>query len=415
MRATNNRRGAILPLFAIMLPVILILCGFAVNLAYLQLASTELKVATDASAHAAGRAMSLHQSTDEAQRWARIAARRNRVLNMRLNVRRSEKDVYFGTSDRLNDGYGMYTFTKVPKAMVDANLVHATAVAVEGKVEAPYLLPVSPAMLNLQLERRSIATQVDRDIALILDRSGSMDIYKDEDELDEVMDWLYDNNQISSSDRNDAKEYPHTMSWDVVDELWQRRNDPFFTQVYQYAHDRRYEGGAPRHSRWDMLEDAVNAFLNVLESTDQEELVSLTTFSSGARQDLPLQEKYVRIRSTVAGINPGGSTAIGRGLETGLPPIIDGMDSRPFAAKTIVVLTDGQNNVNPTPQSVAANLVAGQNVTIHTVTFTTGADQSAMQEVAEVGHGRHYHANDGQRLREIFEEIANNLPTILTE
>ena len=181
MRATNHsRRGAILPLFAVMLPVILILCGFAVNLAYLQLASTELKVATDASAHAAGRAMSIHQNTDEAQRWARIAARRNRVIGQRLNVRRSESDVYFGISDRLNNGYGMYTFTKVPKAQVDANVVQATAVAVEGKVNAPYLLPVSPAMLNLQLERRSVATQVDRDIALVLDRSGSMDIYNDE-------------------------------------------------------------------------------------------------------------------------------------------------------------------------------------------------------------------------------------------
>ena len=234
-------------------------------------------------------------------------------------------------------------------------------------------------------------------------------------ELDDVIDWLYDNNQISSSDRDDAKHYPHDMSWDVVDELWQRRNDPFFTNVYQYANDRRYAGGAPRHSRWAMLADAVNAFLNVLESTDQEELVSLTTFSSSASQDLPLQQTYGPIRSAVAGINPNGSTAIGKGLQTGLPPIIDGMDARPFAAKTIVVLTDGQNNVDPTPQTVAAGLVAGHNVTIHTVTFTTGADQSAMEAVADAGHGRHYHANDGQRLREIFEEIANNLPTILTE
>ena len=60
-----SRRGAILPLFAILFPVILVLCGFAINMAQLQLSTTELKAATDAAAHAAGRAMSIHQTTNE--------------------------------------------------------------------------------------------------------------------------------------------------------------------------------------------------------------------------------------------------------------------------------------------------------------------------------------------------------------
>jgi Flp pilus assembly protein TadG len=409
------RRGAILPLFAIIFPVIVVICGFAINLAYLQLASTEIKAGTDAAAHAAGRAMSIHQTTDDAQRYARIASRRNYVANKRMNVRRSEADVYFGTTDRLNNGFGMYTFSQVSKAAVDANTVQATSVAVEGKMDLPFLLPVAPSMLNFSLDRRSIATQVDRDIALVLDRSGSMDIYKDEDELDDVMDWLYNNGQISRRDRNNAKNYPHSMSWDVVDELWQRRNNSFFTEVYQYAYDRRYAGGAPRHSRWDLLDDAVDAFLNVLETTDQEELVSLTTFASSASKETDLEDTYFNIRNKVSNINPNGSTAIGKGLQTGLPPIISGSDARPFAAKTIIVLTDGYNNVNPTPQSVASSLVVSNNVTIHTVTFTKGADQSSMQTVADRGHGRHYHADNGSGLIAIFEEIANNLPTILTE
>jgi Flp pilus assembly protein TadG/uncharacterized protein YegL len=411
----KSRQGAILPLFAILFPVILVLCAFAINLAHLQLSTTELKVATDAAAHAAGRAMSIHQTTDEAQRYARVAARKNYVSGVRLNVRRNEDDVYFGQTDRLNDGFGRYIFIPVSKAAVDANREQATSVAVEGRINAPYLLPVTPAMLNFNLERRSIATQVDRDIALVLDRSGSMDIYQDEDELDDVMDRLYRNRQISRRDRNNAKNYPHKFSWDVVDELWQRRADPFYTEVWHYANDRRYEDGAPRHSRWDLLEDAVNAFLNVLESTDQEELVSLTTFASSASQDLPLQTDYDPIRTQVANTDPNGSTAIGQGLNTGLPPIIDGTAARPFAAKTIVVLTDGVNYESPSPESAAANIAAGNNVTIHTVTFTTGADQAAMQTVAQRGHGKHFHANDGETLVEIFEEIANNLPTILTE
>ncbi|MEM7784393.1 MAG: pilus assembly protein TadG-related protein, partial [Planctomycetota bacterium] len=49
------RRGAIAPLFAVILPMLLIFAGFAINLAYMQLVNTELKIATDATSHAGGR------------------------------------------------------------------------------------------------------------------------------------------------------------------------------------------------------------------------------------------------------------------------------------------------------------------------------------------------------------------------
>ena len=57
----SNRQGAVLPLFAILLPMLLIFCGFAINLAYMQVVSTEMKIATDCAAHAGGRAMSVSQ------------------------------------------------------------------------------------------------------------------------------------------------------------------------------------------------------------------------------------------------------------------------------------------------------------------------------------------------------------------
>jgi hypothetical protein len=38
-----------------------------------------------------------------------------------------------------------------------------------------------------------------------------------------------------------------------------------------------------------------------------------------------------------------------------------------------------------------------------------------MQDVAETGGGKHYHAATGEELVSIFQEIANNLPTILVE
>ena len=61
---TAVRRGAILPLFAVLLPVLLIFAGFAINMAYMQLVATELKITTDCAAHAGGRAMSVAQGDD---------------------------------------------------------------------------------------------------------------------------------------------------------------------------------------------------------------------------------------------------------------------------------------------------------------------------------------------------------------
>jgi len=176
----------------------------------------------------------------------------------------------------------------------------------------------------------------------------------------------------------------------------------------------------------------VEAFLDVLggkvdnsePGTDQKELVSLVTFNSNARVDLALtdddttsggSEFYGNVRDEVTEIVPFGGTGIGTGLATGLPPIVSGNASRPFAAKTIVVLTDGENTAGDAPLGVVEGIVQGNAVTVHTVTFSSGADQEAMMKVAKAGGGSHYHAEQGGALIRIFEEIANNLPTILTE
>ena len=59
-----NRDGAIVPLFAILLPVILVLAAFAVNIASMQLTTTELRIATDVTSHAGGRALNVFQNMD---------------------------------------------------------------------------------------------------------------------------------------------------------------------------------------------------------------------------------------------------------------------------------------------------------------------------------------------------------------
>ena len=48
------RRGAVAPVVAMILPALFILASMAINIAYMQLVSTEMKIAVDACAHAGG-------------------------------------------------------------------------------------------------------------------------------------------------------------------------------------------------------------------------------------------------------------------------------------------------------------------------------------------------------------------------
>lgn len=500
----RNRNGAIVPLFALFLPILFLLCGFAINLAYMHLVATEMKVATDVASHAGGRAMSEAQrnltvvsssgqtlSSQERREYV-VAETKNAVNNaaqwnlvggklLTIDLA-DDTDIEFGVSRREN-GNGMYQFTHIPVAEIRNGTDRASSVAVVGSIDIPLAFQAMRGITSFNPERRSVATQVDRDIALVLDRSGSMLHYKDETELNSTMETLYnswvrkrrlrynrfyryhyweyyDERRISWNEYQDVVVtnseiiYDREVSQNVLSEmaLWYDNNGGTDNlEVYQYIADWRnyttswnngFKTRAPRHSRWYLLTLGVEAFLDVLGGetdgsevgTDQKELVSLVTFNSNATVDVALTDDdvlnngsrfYQNIRDEVADIVPLHGTGIGRGLETGLPPIVDpdwaddngmtGASARPFAAKTIVVLTDGVNTSGSSPESVVGPIVAENAVTIHTVTFTPGAAQQPMKNVAQIGGGNHYHADEGDALVQIFEEIANNLPTILTE
>ena len=158
------------------------------------------------------------------------------------------------------------------------------------------------------------------------------------------------------------------------------------SEMAKFCHDWKYNSsGAARYSRWWYLDQGVTAFLDVLDITDQEELVSLVTFNSSATLNYDLKKDYTNMRDHISGITPYGGTAIGDGMSEGLPPIINGVAARPFASKTIVVLTDGVSNSGEDPVSAVENIVGSNLISVHTVTFTPGADQTAMARSGSSG------------------------------
>lgn len=79
----------------------------------------------------------------------------------------------------------------------------------------------------------------------------------------------------------------------------------------------------------------------------------------------------------------------------------------------MIVLTDGIDTSNSDPVG-GAKLAAAYDIMIFTITFSDEADQATMKQVAAVGHGKHYHASNASDLQQIFEDIAHQLPILIS-
>ncbi|TWU67351.1 von Willebrand factor type A domain protein [Crateriforma conspicua] len=406
----GRRRGSVMALMAFILPLLALMAAFCVNLAHMQLTRTELIVATDAAARAGGRAFSEEQTVDAAKDAAVATALLNNVDGMPLQLRREDaaNEIEFGSTSQPGGLGSRYYFTKVSTADVAANQVIASAVRVNGRRDASSLGGVIPLVFPKFFSReyfeptqRSVAMQVDRDISLVLDRSGSMEwlTWPDGDSP-----WNYD-------------VYAEAADAGI---LYRSRGGYYYSRgenqasFERWAWDNYFDYDVPPAVKWNSLVDAVEAFFDVLDDTPQSEQAAIASYASTGSRDSWLDPDFDVAMNAVDHLNTGGGTGIGRGMREGIKHF-QHANARPFASKTMVVMTDGNHNTGEDPLDVAREFASTYNMTIHTVTFGSDANQSDMHDVAAACNGKHYHAESGEQLIEVFQEIANNLPTLLTE
>ncbi len=372
--ARHARRGAMIVLIAIMLVAFLVTIVFSVDIAYMQLTRTELRTATDAASRAAAESLSRLQSEDAARDAAKTVAALNTVAGQPLLL--ADEDIVFGKSQRQPGGAWVFTPGASPS---NAVMIHGRRT--EGSLSGPVPLFLAGMLGRDTFEpiQEATASQLDRDICIVMDRSGSM---------------AWDLSGTSGS-------YPPGGSQCVAPH--------------------------PTLSRWAAAAAALNAFLNEMNQTPQNEQVALVTYASAgtwcsksysaATLEIALTTDMAAVSSAVAARGSKaipGATSISAGIDRGILALTNPATARPHAVKTMIVLTDGIHNSGPAPIS-SANAAAANEITIHTITFSDGADQAQMQDVAAAADGNHYHAPDAASLIAIFQEIASTLPVILTE
>ena len=367
----DKRRGAMLILIAFCLPLCVIMAAFAVDLAWMQLLRTELRTSTDAAARAGTKELSLSQTEAGARARAKQVALRNPVAGDPLQL--SDAEIEVGNAAQATPT-SKFVFSPGGKLL---NSVRVTGRRTRGSLAGSVDLMFAGVLGVDDFQPVEVAASalLDRDICLVVDRSGSM------------MESL-----TGGPDPQKSCDPPH-----------------------------------PSKSRWGALATSVTAFLDELNKTDQDEHVALVSYSSNIKScgntykiskiesDLTVSN-YTAVRSAMAKISSKpvkGNTAISAGLDDGIV-VLTGKLVRPFAVRTMILMTDGIHNLGPEP-IISARNAAKEGIVIHTITFSDDADITRMQAVAAATGGKHFHATDLADLVKSFKEIAATLPVLTTE
>lgn len=365
----RNRRGAVLVLFGILIFVIFAMIAFAVDVAYMQLVRAELRSATDAAAKAGALELRLTDGNGTAARAAAItAAAKNTVGGKALTLNGSEitlgRSVYTGT--------GTYQFianqTPYTSVRINSNLTSSSAM---GNVR----LFFGNMLGTPTFEPQQIATasQLQQEIVLCLDRSGSM---------------CFDMTGMDYS-------YPRGRNWNKPPD--------------------------PINSRWAALNTAVDVFLNILSTQRTQPRVGLVTWSAAdntqpaATRDSQMTTNYNLIAAAVnAHFNTTmeGATDMAAGIDAAVKQLTEPGIST-LATRTVVLMTDGDWNNGRDP-ILAAYAAADAGIVIHTIGMLN-EDQNTLQRVATITGGEYIYAADVTELNAAFTKIARMLPVALTE
>ncbi len=367
----TTRRGVIVVLAAFLMAIFLVVLTFSINVAYMQLVRTELRAATDASAKAAAAALARNATEAEARQAAIDIAALNRVAGDGLVLESAQ--IEFGYSVEQADG--TYAFDPGATATNSVRIRGARDLA-SSQGAADLLMSGFLGRQIFEPVQTATAMFANVDVCLVLDRSSSM--------------------KLAVTDM--AGFMP---------------------------------GGDPREclppapdSRWAALDAAINLFCDTVDQTTPDDHFAIVTYASNhtacgvttavATTDLPLTGDTNLARSAMTVLSSSvwnGNTDIAAGIQLA-DTVLMGGGARSNAEKVMIVLTDG-NYTGANPASMAAT-AASHGIIIHAVTFSDGANQGVMQNVASIGSGLHFHAPDAESLNQIFRKLGAR-PATLTQ
>ena len=366
-------------MIAISLPMLVIMAGFAINLAYMELVRSQLRISCDSAAKAALVNYGATQSQSTARTFAGTVSAYNLVANQTLTL--SSSNFTFGNSTKSSSGTYLFTSGGTP----------TNSVQVTGTVNPPLLLAALLPISSFSTSQVSTATRISHDIVLVLDRSASMAFDQSADEF----------------------VYPSDVS-----------SQGTVLQCY-------FMPPSATASRWAALSSAVASFVSTLQARNLDVHVALVTFSESytfgsysaveSSLDVPLTGSLSLITSAMTNWNQQvllGDTNISAGLTTAQTELT-GTRARSVADRTVILFTDGvATSESADVPTTVQGLCQNSQIVTHVITFgleaSSGTAQTSMQSAAQKGNGMYFNAPSTTALQTAFQTIADSLPAVYT-
>ncbi|MCA9118723.1 MAG: VWA domain-containing protein [Planctomycetaceae bacterium] len=386
-----------LPLIAVIITILLLMSAYSVDVGYMHLVRTELRVATDASAKAGAEALARTQNEADGIAAAIEIAKQNMVAGEPLLL--APEDIVLGRAVQRGDGSWEFQSGATPSTALQVT-GRRTANSKSGPV--PLFFASMFGSAGFTPVQAAVAAHLDNEIVLAVDRSHSMAFDNS------GIDWSYAPNNPLPSILSNPSSY---QKWQI--------------DLTSPPH--------PTGSRWTALDAAIDTFLNEAGNVSVSPRVSLVTWASeitlasyegsltgrtspANTVDVALGTKYDDVRDAIGAYGTDamfGGTDMAGGIDTAVGVLTSG-NARRLASKTIILMTDGQQTGGRDPLLAAADARAA-GITIFTVTFLDTADQTVMKQIATQTGGRHYHASNAEDLKNAFIEIARDLPVALVQ
>ncbi len=381
----SARRGAVIPLVAVFTIVFLILAAFSIDIAYVQLAQTQLRAACDSAAKAGTSALVQGKTDAQAVQAAIDMANLNFVAGKSMKL--TAADITVGQSQLQADGTWSFVAGAKPSQAVQISgaLTDANANGALGFFFAPVI-----GITKTNLTNTSVASAFAVEVCLALDRSHSM---------------CFDQTGTTWS-------YPSPIGTDWVKGI---KSEPI------------------AGSRWEALDAAMISFCNILKTAAAPPRVAVVTWGStigtntteysltgqtapAVATDLALSTSMDSVYSAVHARSTKvmlGGTNMSAGMDQART-ILTAADVKPYAKRIMILMTDGQWNTGRDPLAAAADAAAA-NITIHCICFLQNADQTTTQQIAALTGGKFYYANNAASLTAAFQDLAYSLPVVLTK
>jgi Ca-activated chloride channel homolog len=168
--------------------------------------------------------------------------------------------------------------------------------------------------------------------------------------------------------------------------------------------------------------------------------IGVVAFSDSGFSTQPPTNDRTAILASINRLQPQRGTSLANGIIVALNTIANATGQKPILgvndpgspqatlvpaplgagnSVAIVLLTDGENNMNPDPltaaqyaadrsvpiHTIAIGSVEGVNLTVNGFTVHTKVDEATLQQISEITHGLYFNAETDEDLRAIYKSI----------